>query len=175
MLCCCSVMSDSVTLMDYSTPGSSQFSSVQLLSHVWLFATCEVQASVCQAPLSSTVSQNLLRFMSVESVILSNHLGLCCCLLSVPSIFPSIKVFSNELFASGGQSVGASASATVLPMNIQGQFPLGLIGLISLLSKGLLRVFFSTTVRSINSSALGHFYCPALTSINDYWKKHSID
>ena len=96
MLCCCSVMSDSVTLMDYSTPGSSQFSSVQLLSHVWLFATCEVQASVCQAPLSSTVSQNLLKFVFIESVLLSNHLILCCPLLLLPSIFPNIRVFSTE-------------------------------------------------------------------------------
>ena len=81
--------------MDCSTPGSSQFSSVQLLSRVWLFATPEVQVSVCQAPLSSTVFQNLLKFMSIESVLLSNHLILCCPLLLLPSIFPSISP-SNE-------------------------------------------------------------------------------
>ena len=81
--------------MDCSMPGSSQISSVQLLSRVWLFATPEVQASVCQAPLSSTVFQNLLKFMSIESVLLSNRLILCCPLLLLPSIFPSSSP-SNE-------------------------------------------------------------------------------
>ena len=68
-------------------------------------------------------------------------------LLLLPSIFPSMRVFSMSwLFASGGQSIGVSASASVLPMSIQGWFPLGLTGLISLLSKGLSRVFSSTTI-----------------------------
>ena len=66
----------------------------------------------------------------------------------LPSVFPSIRVFSvSWLFASGGQSIGASASASILPMNIQGWFPLGLTGLISLLSKGLSRVFSSTIIQ----------------------------
>ena len=77
----------------------------------------------------------------------SNHLILCCPLLLLPSIFPSIRSFQmSQLFASGGSSIGASASASVLPMNIQGWFPLGLTSLISLLSKGLSRVFSSTTI-----------------------------
>ena len=85
--------------------------------------------------------------MSIESMMLSNHLILCCPLLFLPSIFPSIRVFpSDQVFASGGQSIGASASVPVLPMNIQGWFPLGLTALISLLSRGLSRVFSSTTV-----------------------------
>ena len=67
---------------------------VQSLSHVWLFATSQTIA--CQAPLSSTISQSLLRFMSIESVMLSNHLILCCLLL-LPSIFPSIRVSSSVL------------------------------------------------------------------------------
>ena len=71
--------------------------------------------------------------MSMESGMLSNHLILCHPLLSLPSIFPSINVFPvSRLFASGGQSIGASASPSVLPVNIQGWFPLGLTGLISL-------------------------------------------
>ena len=75
-------------------------------------------------------------------------LVLCRPLLLLPSIFPNIRVFSNgQSFTSGGQSIGASASATVLPMNIQDWFPLGLTGLISLLSKGLSRVFSNTTVQ----------------------------
>ena len=73
---------------------------------------------------------------------------LCCPLPLLPSIFPNIRVFSNgQSFTSGGQSIGASASATVLAMNIQDWFPLGLTGLISLLSKGLSRVFSNTTVQ----------------------------
>ena len=119
---------------------------VLFLSCVQLFVTPWTAA--CQAPLSSSVSWSFLRFMSIESVMLSNHLILCCPLLLLPSIFPRIRVFSNKsAFASGGQSIGTSASASVLPMNIQGWFPLGLIGLISLLSKGLSKIFSSTTIR----------------------------
>ena len=74
----------------------------------------------------------------------SNHLILCRPLLLLPSIFPSIRVFSkSQFFASGGQSIGVLASASVLPMNIQDRFPLGLISLISLQSKGLSRVLVS--------------------------------
>ena len=80
--------------------------------------------------------------MSIESVMLHNHFILCHPLLLLPSVFQSFPV--SQLFTSGGQSIGASAS--VLPMNIQGWFPLGLTGLISLLSKGLSRMFSSTIV-----------------------------
>ena len=105
------------------------------LWHVRLFVTPWTAAR--QASLSFTISHSLLRLMAIESVMPSNHLILCCPLLLLPSIFPRIKVFSTEsaLFASGGQSTGASASASSLPMNIQGWFPLGLTGLISLQSK----------------------------------------
>ena len=81
--------------------------------------------------------------------MLSNHLILCWPFLLLPSIFPSIRVFSMSwLFTSGGQTIGDSASAlaSVLPVNIQGWFPLGLTGLISLQSKGLSRVFSSTII-----------------------------
>ena len=81
-----------------------------------------------QASLSFTISLSLLKLLSVKSMVSSNHLILCCPLL-LPSVFPSIRVFSNvQLFASCGQSIGASASASVLPMNIQGWFPIGLTG-----------------------------------------------
>ena len=93
-----------------------------------------------------SLSQSLLRFMSIESVILSNHLILCFPLLLLPSIFPSIRVFSSDLFASSDQSVRVSTSASVITMNIQSWFPLGLTGLI-LQSKGLSRIFSSTTVK----------------------------
>ena len=101
----------------------------------------------CQASLSITISLSFLILMSIESVMPSNHLILCCPLSLLPSIFPSTRVFSNEsALHIRWPEIGASASASVLLMNIQGWFPLGLTGLISLLSKGLSRVFCNTTV-----------------------------
>ena len=100
-----------------------------------------------QISLSFNISWSLLKLMSIESVMPSNHLVLCRPLLLLPSIFPSIRVFSSQLFTSGGQSIGASASASVLPMNIQDCFPLGLTGLISLQSKGLSRVFTNIIIQ----------------------------
>ena len=95
--------------------------------------------------LSFTISWSLLKLMSIESAMPSNNLVLCHPLLLLPSIFPTIRGFSNEsALASGGWNIGASAS--VLPMNIQDWFPLRLTGLISLLFKGLSRVF-NTTVQ----------------------------
>ena len=81
----------------------------------------------------------------------------------------------SQLLASGGQRIGVSASASVLPMNIQDWFPLRLTGLISLLSKGLSRVFSSTTVRKHQFFGTQPFHCPALISKHDYWKNHSFD
>ena len=122
------------------------FSSVQSLSLVWLFATPWTAAR--QASLSFTNSQSLLKLMSIESVMPSNHLILCRPLLLLPSIFPSIGVFSNESVLSiRCQSIGVSASVSVLPMNIQHWLPLGWTGWISLQSKGLSRVFSNTTVQ----------------------------
>jgi len=122
----------------------SFLSLVQLLSCVRLFVTPWTTA--CQASLSITNTKTLLKLMSIKSVMPSNHLILCCCLLFPPSIFPSIRVFSNgQFFGSGDQSIGVSAS--VLPMTIQDWFPLGLTGWISLQFKGLSRVFCNTTVQ----------------------------
>ena len=85
--------------------------------------------------------------LSFESVMSPNHLVFCCPLLLLPSIFPSIRVFPMSwLFVSGGQNIGASASASVLSTNIQGWFPLGLTVLISLKSNRLSRAFSNTTV-----------------------------
>ena len=140
----------------YSIPSSlifnskiiidSQFSSVQSLSRVHLFVTAWTAA--LQASLSITSSWSLLKLMSIESVMPSNHLILCRPLLCPPSIFPSIGSFHMSQFESGGQSIGVSASALVFPMNIQDWFPLGWIGLIPLQSKGLSKVFSNTTVPS---------------------------
>ena len=120
-------------------------SSVQSLSHVQLFATPWTAAR--QASLSITKSQSLLKLMSIESVRPSSYLILYHPLLLL-SVFPRIRVFSvTQFFASGGQSIGVSASVSVLPMNIQCWFPLGWTTWISLQSKELSRVFFSTTIR----------------------------
>ena len=111
----------------------------------WLFATPWI--ALWQTSLSSTISQSLLKLISIESVMPFNHLILCHPLLLLSSIFPSIGSFPmSQLFPTCGQSIGASASASVLPINIQGWFPLGWTGLISLLSR-LSRVFSSTTVQ----------------------------
>ena len=123
-----------------------QFSSVQLLSCVQRFGTPWTAAR--QTSLSITNSRSLLKLMSIESAMPSNHLILCCPLLLLPSVFPSIRIFSNEsVLHIRWQSIGVSASSSVPPMNIQDWFPLGLTGWISLQSKGLSRVFSNTTVQ----------------------------
>ena len=120
-----------------------QYSS---LSCAWLFATPWTEAR--QASLSIINSRSFLKLMSIESVMSSNHLILCCPLLLLPSILPASGSFQmSQFFISGSPSIGASASASVLPMNIQDWFPLEWTGWISLLSKGLSRVFFNTTVQ----------------------------
>ena len=114
-----SVISTLWDLMDYNTSGSC------VLHHLL----------------------SLLKLMLIKSMMPSNHLILCHLLL-LPSIFPSIRVFPmSQFFASGGQSIGASASASVLPMNTQDWSPLGWTGWVSLQSKGLSRAFSNTTVQ----------------------------
>ena len=110
---------------------SVQFSSVQLLSLVRLFATPWTKAG--QASLSITNSRSLLKLMSIESVMPSNHLILCHSLLLPPSIFPSIRVFSNEpVLPIRWPKNWISAWASILPMNIEDWFPLGWTGWIYL-------------------------------------------
>ena len=139
---------------------------VQLLSHVWLFETPWTAAR--QAPLS----WSFLRFASLELVMLSNHLILCCSLQSFPALgsFPM-----SQLFASGGQSIGVSASASVHPMNIQGWFPSGWTGWISLQFKDFQESSTTPQFQSIDSLVLIFLYSPTLTSIHDHWKTHSFD
>ena len=98
-----------------------------------------------QASLFFTISWSLLKPKSIKSVMPSNHLILCHPILLLPSTFPIIRSFSNELALRIRLPKGASVSASVLPMNIQSWFPLGLTGLISLLSKWLSRLFSSNT------------------------------
>ena len=123
-----------------------QFSLVQLLSHVWLFAI--PWAAACQDSLSITNSRSSPKPMYIELVMASNHLKLCCRLLLLPSMFPSITVFSNEsALHIRWPSIGVSASTSVLGMKTQDWSPLGWTGWISLQAKGLSRVFSNTTVQ----------------------------
>ena len=94
------------------------------------------------------------------------------CIQSLPASgsFPR-----SQFFASDGQSIGISASESVIPMNIQDWFPLGWTGWISLKSKGLPRVFFNITIQKHQFFEAQLFYCPTLTSIHVYWKNHCFD
>ena len=119
-----------------------------------------------QTSLSFTISWRLLELMSIVLVMPSHHCIFCCPLLLLSSSFPaSVSFPMSRLFASGGQSIGASASASVLLVNVQGSFPLGLTGLISLQSKGLSRVFSNTIVKASILQCSAFFYCPALISV----------
>ena len=140
---------------------------LQLLSRVLLFVTPWTAAR--QASLSNTNSWSPPKPMSIESMIPSYHLILCCPLLFLPSILSSIRVFPmSQFFASGGQSIRASAlaSASVLPMCIQGWFPLGLTDSI-LQSKRLSRVFSNTIVQK-------HQFFHAQPSLWSYSPKNSV-
>ena len=146
----------------------SSVQSVQLLSHIRLFETQWTVAP--QASLPITTSQSLLKLMSIESVMPSNISSSVIPFFSHLQSFPASGSFPmSQFFASGGQMIGISASASVLPMNIQDWFPLGLTGWISLESSP------TPQFKSINSSVLSSHYSPTLTSIHDYWKNHSFD
>ena len=112
-----------------SLTGDVVVVTLQLLSCVQLFAT--LWTAACQASQSFTISQSWLKLMSIELVMPSNHLILCCPLLLCLQSFPASGCFPlSQLFTSGDQNIGASASAWVLLMNIQGWFPLRLTGLL---------------------------------------------
>ena len=136
------------------------------LSHIWLFMTQWTAA--CQASLSFSVSQSLLKLMSIESVMPSKHFILCCPLLLLPKSLPASGSFLvSQHFPSGGQNIGASTSASVLPMNIQGWSPCS--------PRDSRESSPTPQFKSINSLALSLLYCPTLTFIHDYWKNHSLD
>ena len=104
------------------------FSSVQLFSHVQLFG--KPWTAACQTSVSFTISKSLLKLMSIESVMPSNHLILCHSLPLPPQSFLASGAFqTSQFFASGGQSIGVSDWASVLPMNIQHWLPLGWTGI----------------------------------------------
>ena len=136
-----------------------QFSSIQSLSRVRLFATPWTAAH--QAFLSITNSRSLLKLMSVESVMPSSHLILCCPLL-LPSIFPSIRVFSTESVLRITWPKYWSFSFSINPSNeYSGLISFGWTDWISLQSKGLSRVFSNTTVQK------HQFFCPQLSLLSN--------
>ena len=144
---------------------SNFFSSVRSLSYVRLFATPWTAAH--QASLSITNSWSLLKLMPIESVMPSNHLILCRPLLLLPSIFPSIRVFSNEMVLRIRWPKYWSFSFNINPTNEY---------------SGLISFWMDSQVSSptpqfknINSLAIPFLYSPALTSIHDHWKNYSLD
>ena len=153
-------------------------SSVQSLSCVWLFAwpmDCSTPGFSVHHQLPE-LAQNHVHWVgdNIHPTISSSVIPFSFCLQSFPTSgsFPV-----SQFFESGGQSIGASASASVLPMNIQDWLPLGLTGLISLQSKGLLRVFSNTTVQKHQffSAQLSLRSNSLQSIIHDYWKNHSFD
>ena len=165
----------------------SQFSLVQSLSRIWLFATPWIAAR--QASLSITISRSSSRLTSIELGMPSRHLILCHPLLLLPPIPPSWCWDSDEsfpmsqLFAWGGQSTGVSALASFLPKKSQGWSPSEWTGLDLLAVQGTLKSLLqhhSSKVSILRYSAffsptLTAFYSPTLTSICDHWKNHSLD
>ena len=144
-----------------------QFSSSFVSDSVWPHGLHAAR----QASLSITNSWSLLKLMPHEMP--SNHLTLCCPLLLLPSIFPSIGVFQlSQFFVSGVQSIGVSASASVLPMNIQDWSILWWTGW-SCSSRDSQESSPVPQFIHIKSLVFSFLYSPTLTSIHDYWKNHT--
>ena len=151
------------------------FSSVKSLSHVQLFATPWIAAR--QASLSITNSQSLLKLMSIESVMPSSHLILCCPLLLLPPIPPSFTVFSNESTLHMRWPKYCSFSFSISPSNehpVLISFRIAWLDLLAVQGtlKSLLQHHSS---KSINFSVLSFLHSTTLTSIHDHWKNHSLD
>ena len=146
----------------------SKFSSVRLFATPW--------TSVRQALLSITNSQSLLKLMSTESVIPSNHLALYSPLLLQPSTVPSIRVFSNESVRRIRWPKYWSFSFTISPSNeYSGLISFRMDWFDFLAVQGILKSSPASQFKSINSSTLSFLYAPTLISIHDYWKNHSFD
>ena len=129
-----------------------------------------------QTSLSFTISWNLLTFMSIESVMPSNHLILCHPLLLLPSVFPSIKVFSNESALLIRWPKYWTFSFRISPSNeYSGLISFRMDWLDLLAVQGTLKSSPIRQFTSINSSALNFLYSPTLTSLRDHWKNHSLD
>ena len=178
-------------------PGGLQFMGSQIVRHHWAtnwahihmlqFSSVQFSHSIvsdslrsnglqharhpCPTPTPATYSSSCPSSWWCHPTISSSVFPFSCL-----QSFPGSGSFPmNKFFTSGGQSIGVSDSASVLPMNIEDWFPLGWTGWISLQSKWLSRVFSNTTVQKHHSLALSFLYSPTLTSIHDYWKNHSFD
>ena len=162
-------LSDWTELMDWTVVV------VQSLSHVWLFVT--PWTAKRQASLSFTLSQSLLKFMSIESMMPSNHLFLCCPLLLLPSVFPSISVkLSNELALRTRWPNYWSFSFSISPSNEYSGLISSRVDWFDLLAvKGLSRVFSSTTVQKHQFFGTQPSLWSNSRIIHDYWKNHSFD
>ena len=153
--------------ISFTVPREGQFSSVQLLSCVWFFATPWIAAR--QASLSITNSQSLPKPMSIESVMPSNHLS-SVTPFSCPQSFPAAGSFQmSQLFASGGQSIGVSALASVPPMNTQDWSPLDWLDLLAV--QGTLKSLLQHHSSKASILQRSVFF----TSVHDYWKNCSLD
>ena len=147
---------------------------VQSLSHVRLFVTPWTAAR--QASLSITSSWSLLKFMSIELVIPSNHLILCCPLFLLPSIFPSIRIFSSESALCIRWPKYWSFNFSISPSNEYSGLISFRIDWFDLLAvQGALESYSALHLESVNPSVLSLLYGPTLTSVHDYWKNHSFD
>ena len=147
---------------------SVQFSSVQWLSRVWLFATpwTALTRPPCLSPAPGVYPNSCPSSPWCHPAISSSVVPFSSC----PQSFPASGPFQmSQLFTSGGESIRVSASTSVLPVNTQDWSPVGWTGWISLQSKGLTRVFSSTTVQK------HQFFTVQLTSIHDHWKNHRLD
>ena len=150
------------------------FGSVQLLSRVQFFITPWTAAH--QASLSITNSQSLLKLMSIELVMPSNHLILCHPLLLLPSIFPRIRFFSNESVLRIRWPKHWSFSFNISPSNEYSGLISYRIDWLDLLTvQRTLKSSQTPQFKSINSSVLSILYSSTLTSIHDHWKNHSFD
>ena len=169
-------MSLSIPYTVFRVYGSiSLFSSVQLLSRVWLFVTPWTAAH--QASLSITNSQSSLKLTSIESVMPSSHLILCHPLLVLPPIPPSIRVFSNESTLHIRWPKYWSFSFSIIPSKEHPgliSFRMGLVGS-PCSPKDSQESSPTPQFKSINSSVLSFLHSPTVTSIHDHWKNHSLD
>ena len=151
-----------------------KFSSVKLLSHVQLFMTPWTQHErlPCPSPTPRAWSDSCPLSWWCHPTISSSVVPFSSC----PQSFSASGSFPmNQFFASGGQRTETSASASVLPMNIQNWFSLGLTGLIPCSPRNSQESSPTPQFKSIGSFVLSFLYGPTLTAIHDYWKNHSFD
>ena len=182
MLTCCSLntshrllsllaISISQFLMSVSRLSAVQFSRSVMYDSLQPHKSQHARPP-CHSPTPGLYSNSCPLSWWCHPAISSSVVPFCSCLQSLPASgsFPM-----GQFFSSGGRSIGASASTSVLPMNTQDWSPLGWTGWISLKCKGLSGVFSNTTVQKHHSSVLSFLYSPTLTSIHDHWRNHSLD